>query len=127
MAHTLTTVITLNNHHHNDHHTIIIIIIIITIIIMITITIIIIIIIIIIINDDNDAVQSLPSSNLPLLPGWLAPSGHFNRNTKHGDNSFLPGNKSRPKTNSNLTFIPGFFSSINFFIPYGNIFLKKKH
>ena len=42
--------------------------------------------------------------------------------------SFLPGNKSRPKTKCNLTFIPGFFSSINFilFIPYGNIFLKKK-
>ena len=39
--------------------------------------------------------------------------------------SFLPGNKSRPKTKCNLTFIPGFFSSINFFIPYGNIFLKK--
>ena len=40
--------------------------------------------------------------------------------------SFLPGNKSRPKTKCNLTFIPGFFSSIDFFIPYGNIFLKKK-
>ena len=40
--------------------------------------------------------------------------------------SYLPGNKSRPKTKCNLTFIPGFFSSINFFIPYGNIFLKKK-
>ena len=39
--------------------------------------------------------------------------------------SFLPGNKSRPKTKCNLTFIPSFFSSINFFIPYGNIFLKK--
>ena len=40
--------------------------------------------------------------------------------------SFLPGNKSRPKTKCNFTFIPGFFPSINFFIPYGNIFLKKK-
>ena len=40
--------------------------------------------------------------------------------------SFLPGNKSRPKTKCNFTFIPGFFSSINFVIPYGNIFLKKK-
>ena len=39
--------------------------------------------------------------------------------------SFLPGNKSRPKTKCNLTFFPGFFSSIKCFIPYGNIFLKK--
>ena len=42
------------------------------------------------------------------------------------DFSFLPGNKSRPKTKCNLTFIPGFFSSINFFIPYGNIFLEEE-
>ena len=40
--------------------------------------------------------------------------------------SFLPGNKSRPKTKCNLTFIPGFFSSIFIYIPYGNIFLEKK-
>ena len=40
--------------------------------------------------------------------------------------SFLPGNKSRPKTKCNLTFISWLFSSIFFFIPYGNIFLKKK-
>ena len=39
--------------------------------------------------------------------------------------SFLIGNKSRPQFKCNLTYIPGFFSGINFFIPNRNIFLKK--
>ena len=41
--------------------------------------------------------------------------------------SFLTGNKSRPQFKCNLTYIPGFFSGIKFFIPNRNIFLKKNH
>ena len=40
--------------------------------------------------------------------------------------SFLPGNKSIPKSKCNLTFIPGLFADINCFFPQGNIFPKKK-
>ena len=35
--------------------------------------------------------------------------------------SFLTGNKSRPQFKCNLTYIPGFFSGIIFFIPNRNI------
>ena len=35
------------------------------------------------------------------------------------------GNKSRPKSKCDFNFIPGLFADIDFFIPYGNICLKK--
>ena len=40
--------------------------------------------------------------------------------------SFQTGNKSIPQSKCNLTYIPGLFSGIEFFIPNRNIFLEKK-